>query len=188
MYRVPDEKNGFFLYNVSDQTAQFIKSRKELVLLLSQGFEIRELCYVYYLVNKYYQRNEYELYDGVGRPLNAEEEFKFEVIDAFEEQNGFPPERILRQFFYENRRRLLKPSSKFRREPVPGVHRKKSYARYFRNIKYKHYAADKNNPEYKPFKRGNSFNSWDAEKYKSIDKSWKRQSKRRHQWKNKGNI
>lgn len=73
----------------------------------------------------------------------------------------------------------------FRREPVEGIHKSKN--RFWRNKRVKHIIRDHLDPEMKPYKRGNKIHSYDfsGEYFEHVEKNWKRQSKRRHQWKPK---
>lgn len=97
-------------------------------------------------------------------------------------------EKAKRVYQFKQRRpyawwRNTVPAHKFRREPVP--HTGSYYGKYGRNVKhwFKSYMQDRI-PEHKPYVRKKAMvpNTWITEPTHHFEKSWKHQTKCRHQW------
>lgn len=100
--------------------------------------------------------------------------YKDQVLRAFLEKQN--------RRYYPNRHRQLK-NHKFRSEPVPGTgKRKKGWGR---NVKhwFKSYREDRI-PEHKAYVRKKAMvpNTWESEPFHHDERSWKHQTKCRHQW------
>lgn len=73
-----------------------------------------------------------------------------------------------------------------RGEPIPYTGKMRGGPPSVRPRKLKHIALMYDNPEYKDFNRGSRSDypvGWWDDFHRHVEKNWKRQSKRRHQWK-----
>ena len=122
----------------------------------------------------------YQLKDSSGRILNMkdfeEESFAFYIKNK--DKNSF-----FRFYIPPINRRKFKHQSKYRQEPVPYTSKYRGGS-WWRKPHTKHIFLMYDNPEYKEFNRGTKKlvpSYWD-DKIRRPQRSWKEQSKARHQW------
>ena len=163
-----------------------IKSEKELISYLAYGYKYYDFLYDNYNdkrrknKNNYFNRRfNYFYIDNYGRQINP---YMYED-DAWYYFFNFLLGRKENKFYIKNK----KYHTPKRGEPIPysGVRR---YCANLRPRKLKHVVSMYKNPEFKGFNRGSRsdypLGYWD-DFDRHIEKNWKRQSKRRHQWKEK---
>lgn len=187
MYNVYNPGEAFYLWDINNQKMSFIGNEKELILFLSRGFRYD---YIYEILrNTYFEKfvlsqSEYD---------NSYYEKRWQFFDGF---NRIIDIRIYKNeafILYKRRGRRRKYCSiqnhkykgSFRKEPVEGIHKYKGS--YVKPRRIKAAVSVYFNPEYKGFNRGSKkdYPGWYDDFSRHIEKSWKRQSKRRHQWKEK---
>lgn len=184
----------FLCYNKEKDETFYVGDKDDLILLLSKGYEIKE--YKFWrdiVINKYFPdqyhpwgeliKSDYLFFNDHGVPV----EINKEIQVAAKERYGEDLENLIWEKIYRYRKKNKTYIGEFRRGPVEGIHRYRQH--YKRNAKVKRYkqlVSERLNPEMKEFCRGNKPDFWDLGyiDYK-LNKSWKKQSKRKHQWKDK---
>lgn len=138
---------------------------------------------------------EYTFYDGLNRIIDVRI-FKKEVENYYKKSmetkknwyeikrkdNYETGEEYIVKSYYGN----CKQCYRFRRGPVPHIHKPRSY-KFYRRPQMGHLRRDKNNPEIskyiRPKRRNVETSGWYDDYYRSDNqKNWKKQCKCRHQW------
>ncbi|AXF52281.1 MAG: hypothetical protein [Caudoviricetes sp.] len=192
MYNVPD--NTFFCYDAEKEETFYVGNIDDLILLISKGYELADNWCQLYVQNKYFPessmverpiKSKYEIYDSHGRPIELDWEIQTAAREKFTRDNGFVPEDLKWKSVQKYRKKNKTYRGEFRKEPVEGIHKNSYFLPYIKSKRYKHLVSERLNPETKKFCRG-SLDFWDiGYTYRNYDRSWKRQNKRRHQWKDK---
>lgn len=149
-------------------------SEKELIEYLAHGY--------YFLLDNnekiyYNRRYDYSYYDNYNRVINP----RWYEDDAWEYYQNFIMGKEY-QYMWEKNNKYHTPS---RGKTIPYT-RKIRGGPNVRPRKHKHFALIYDNPEYRGFNRGSRSEfpqGWWDDFYRHTEKNWKRQSKRRHQWK-----
>lgn len=83
-----------------------------------------------------------------------------------------------------------KESVRFRVDPIPMTGKKHKYRYFFRLPRTKQIKTIFADPEMKPFNRGGlkEIPNWWDDRYRGHQRSWKEQSKARHQWQRRGKV
>lgn len=163
-------RKEYRIYEVGDERA--------LIKYLAESYE--DISYL--MGFSYYRNDAYdkEYFDGYGRKINPR---------AYEEDAwSFYAEYIAnkdknKKFHYVENKVY---QGVFRETPVPYTGKKYRGGPSIRPRKIKHIAKLYSDPEYKKFNRGSRsrypdgwWDDWD----RCVERNWKSQSKRRHQWK-----
>ena len=186
-YIIYTEHHGENVWDSHKYVLDIIKSEKELISYLAHGYRY----YNYFYgeeenLNKkknrdnYSNRRFYYFYiDSYGRIINP----RIYADDAWEYFLDFVLDREKNRLYMRNK---VYHTPK-RGEPIPytGINK---YSTTLRPRKLKHVVSMYKNPEFKDFNRGSCsdypLGYWD-DFDRHVEKNWKRQSKRRHQWKEK---
>lgn len=133
-------------------------------------------------------------YNGKDIGTNPDNTKYFRDIAIIDSENHFINPRLFYdkalQKFHENENKKhsvwwhnTRGHYRYRKDPVPytGIH----YGGFGRNVKhwFRSYRQDRT-PEHEPYVRKKAMvpNTWDSEPFHHFEKSWKHQTKCRHQW------
>ena len=188
MYKVNNEycinvfHQGEYPWNSHRYFIDYIYSEKELIKYLANGYHFNIFLDGGNPKDKYNYNNKrfkYSYKDNYNRIINP---FAYEY-DAWKYYLNFLLDKEDKYSYFKNKvyytpQKGIPISNTGKKRGGPSVHPRK----------LKHIALMYSNPEYKKFNRGSRSdypNGWWDDFYRHTEKNWKRQSKRRHQWKEK---
>lgn len=186
-----------YYYRTKDYFSEFNASGKDTYtnVRIEKVVKEDEFGDEYIVENRIYYEvlKNYIFYDGYGRIVNIRP-FKKKVEDESKRREHKRMEGKAKDNFvvgetyvpyrYHHWHRSFKVCYKFRRGAVPGTGHSGAWGGYYRSPKVRSIIRNATIPEYKQYVRKKSIPNgghcyWDA---RNIEKSWKSQGKRRHQW------
>lgn len=197
MYHIENKSDIFVEYYVDSFHQNYkierIGNEKDLIVYLANGF-FKPFDYYDYDNRSKYDYMGYKnirfaqsYFDGYGRNINGHA-YKEDAWTYYCQYIRGKDALDKRDSSYWRKNKKYKGI--FRKTPVEGIHKWRG-GPSVRPPRNKHLKAMYANPEYKEFNRGNHkeipYGWWD-DRPRGKEKSWKSQSKKRHQWKGDVNM
>lgn len=190
MHNVYNLGEIFYLWDIDKQEISLIGNEKDLIVFLAKNFRRnywsnQSISNTYFNDIAFCKKDSYEhnarwqFFDGFDRIIDIRI-YKDRAFALYEKELKIKGSRR-KSYWIKN----YKYKGFFRKDPVEGIHKRKGSCVKPRRIKAA--IATYFNPEHKDFNRGSKKNypDWYDDFFRHIERSWKRQSKRRHQWKEK---
>lgn len=190
MYNVYNKSEVYFYWDIKAQKLSLIGNEKELIHWIARqyqtdwwcGSELKNPILNSYGCNIHETNKDYQIFDGMWRCINPriyEREARLLYL------NYYKKNWVKYNYSYWKKNNV---KYAFRYDPVRHTGKRKGgpsvKPRRIKSLKKMYYAY----PEYKEFNRGSQKDvpdGWWDDWYRCNQKSWKTQSKRRHQWKEK---
>ncbi len=192
MYNVYNASEVFYLYNLREERMALIGDEKDLIEKIAAAYtswwdwgEPKDY-YNTYLDEFACSQGDvtattrWQFFDGAGRIINPK---------IYEKQAHalwvakYKKKQDKRDYRYWHRNKTYK--GVFRETPVEGIHCRKGGPSVKKPLHIAHIWRMWANPEYEGFNRGWCPDKWYEGRPRCLEKNWKSQSKRRHQWKEK---
>lgn len=185
MYQI-ENKSDIFVEHYTGwkrvYTIDRIGNEQDLIAYLAYGFHPELLACNFNEECRFNERFHKHYFDGYGRDIAA---------TAFKDDAWAYYCKYLRNKKFQGKskqtywRKKYNYHNVFRKTPIPYTGKIKGGPN-IRPHRIKHIKAMYDNPEYKGFNRGSKKDypdGWWDDWFRSRDRNWKKQSKRRHQWK-----
>ncbi len=203
MYKIPQEEY-YKLYDSSvDEFIDYFYSKEELIKFIAKWYHVDsfndDILFNSFLnritcdINQLFDEKRFILYDNYNRIINIHD-FEDEALE-FYNKNKSKYNTLTWHDYYLRLRRYVKHKHnhsfywkqkinyEYRKDPVPYIHKIRGGPLW----SSPHTAKIMRmylNPEYKEFNRGSKkeIPQWWDDRTRRVQKSWKEQSKARHQW------
>lgn len=200
-----DASQQYIIHNIATGQTQTFKNENELIFFIARAFRKRMWYYfnpdadlylreeLNRLDNPYFNegvfKNRYVITDKYGTLLNIAylREKALYARDKLLEQGWKGENQLTVLYLPFKKEKRFYHSFVYRKTPVPYTRKIRGGRRYGSSPRTKHIFMMYDNPEYKEFNRGSPklIPKWWDDKARCYQRSWKEQSKCRHQWEKK---
>lgn len=200
-----DASQQYIIHNIATGQTQTFKNENELIFFIARAFRKRMWYYfnpdadlylreeLNRLDNPYFNegvfKNRYVITDKYGTLLNIAylREKALYARDKLLEQGWKGENQLTVLYLPFKKEKKFYHSFVYRKTPVPYTRKIRGGHRYGSSPRTKHIFMMYDNPEYKEFNRGSPklIPKWWDDKARCYQRSWKEQSKCRHQWEKK---